>query len=211
MKKRKLVILALCMVLAFSLAACGGDTEDSSGSESAVRTSDTMQANSEAFPATEENENFTGLAQNVKAAWDEKYQYGALSVGGKGDLMENAFLTWQVNECKTAKEINGTSAGDGKKFVVVNITMTNTTDETFSSGNYEFRGIVGPEEDDDLDMMDAFYDEMLADEFDLDAGKSITGDLVIKVDEDVTEIIIDFESFYGDEHVDGANWVVLPL
>lgn len=210
MKKRKLVVLALCVALAFSLAACGGDKEGSE-SENAVRTSEKMQANSEAFPATEENKNFSELAQSVKAAWDQKYQYGALSVGGKGDLMENAFLTWKVNDYKTVDEINGTSAGDGKKFVVANITMTNTMDEAFGSGNYEFRGIVGPEEEDDLDMMDAFYDEMLPDEFDLDAGKSITGDLVIKVNADVSEIIIDYESFYGDDYADGTNWVVLKL
>lgn len=211
MKKRKIAVIALCAVLAFSLAACGGEKEEENESESAVRTSEKMQANSEAFPATEENENFSELAQNVKAVWDQKYQYGALSVGGKGDLMENAFLTWQVNDYKTVDEINGTSAGDGKKFVVANVTMTNTMDEAFESGNYEFRGIVGPEEQDDLDMMDAFYDEMLPDEFELAAGKSITGDLVIKVDEDVSEIIIDYESFYGDDFADGTNWVVLKL
>lgn len=212
MKKKRLLAILLCLSMTFVfLTACGSDAATEEEEESVVEISEESKAASEEFPADETNASYTALAQEVKAVWDEKYQYGVMSVAGVGETLQNAFFKWTVNSVKTKTEINGTSAGDGYKFVVANITMVNTTDYEFESGNYEFRGIIGPEEEDDLDSVDAFYDEMLPDEFNLKAGEEATGDLLFKVKEDVDEIIIDFESFYGNGKVDGANWVVLPL
>lgn len=212
MKGKKLLTILLCLSMTFVFfTACGGEDTANEEEESVVETSEESKAASEEFPADESNEAYTSLAQDVKAVWDEKYQYGVMSIAGEGETLQNAFFKWTVNSAETKKKVNGTSAGDGYKFVVANITMINTTDYEFDSGNYEFRGIIGTEEADDLDSEDAFYDGMLPDEFSLKAGEEITGDLIFKVREDVDEIIIDFESFYGNGKVDGANWVVLKL
>lgn len=205
MNGKKLLTILLCLAMVFALfAACGEE-------ESPVEISEESKAASEEFPADESNAAYTPLAQEVKEIWDQQYQYGAISVAGEGETLQNAFFKWKVNSVETREEINGTSAGDGYKFVIANVTMTNTTDYEFDSGNNEFRGIIGTEESDDLDSENAFYDGMLADEFSLKAGEEITGDLLFKVKEDVNEIIIDYESFYGNGKVDGANWIVLKL
>ena len=66
-------------------------------------------------------------------------------------------------------------------------------------------------EDGHLDTADSFYDDMYPDETELAAGKTLTGDIVFIVDEDVDEIVMDYMEFYGDESIGNTNWVDLKL
>ena len=116
-----------------------------------------------------------------------------------------------MNSVKTETELNGKSAGEGKKYVVANISVKNTTKETFVTGNYDFIGYMEASEDGHLDTADSFYDDMYPDETELAAGKTLTGDIVFIVDEDVDEIVMDYMEFYGDESIGNTNWVDLKL
>lgn len=148
------------------------------------------------------------LLNELKEA--EFYQ-GELTTGMVGDTMKNSFFEWKVNSVKTETELSGKPAGAGKKYVVVNISVKNTTKESFVTGNYDFIGYMEASEDGHLDTADSFYDDMYPDETDLAAGKTLTGDIVFLVDEDVDEIVMDYMEFYGDESIGNTNWVDLKL
>lgn len=161
-----------------------------------------------AFSACGSDNDYGPLLEALKKA--ELYQ-GDLTTGTVGDTIKNSFFEWKVNCVKSETELNGKSAESGKKFIVVNISVKNTTDEAFTTGNYDFIGYMEASEEGQLDTEYSFYDDMYPDEIDLAAGKTLTGDLVFVVDTDVDEIVVDYMEFYGDESIGNTNWFDLKL
>lgn len=204
MKKRRVVAVMLCLFVVFAFAACGEKEEPTMAEENKTEIKEEQAAN-------ESNENFGELSQSIKAEWDQKYQFNGIAVGGVGDTLSNDFFDWTIHSVKTAKETHGKSAGEGKKFVIINMTMTNTEDFEYETGNFEFLALVGTSEDDELNTMDAFYDGMIGDEFTLGVGESVTGDIVFKVDEDIDTIVVDYEEFYGDNSIGNVYWYEIKL
>ena len=85
--------------------------------------------------------------------------------------------------------------------------MTNTTDEEYEIGNYDFVAYVAPDMDSGLtDTMDSFDDSMYPDQEMLAAGENRTGELIFEVDESVEELIVDYIEFFGDEEMGNTNW-----
>lgn len=209
MKKRKILVLLLCLTVVFAFTACGGQDEEDNGPTMAEENKVEVQQEQ---AATEENENYGELSQALKSDFDANVQYnGGIAVGGVGDTLVNDFFDWTVHSVKTAKETHGASAGAGQKFVIVNMTMKNTEDFAYTTGNYEFIGLIGPGESGILDTMDSFYSEMIADELELQPGQSITGDLVFKVDENLETIVVEYEEIYGDQSIGNIYWYELKL
>ncbi len=153
----------------------------------------------------------TSLTDAVKAVWDGKYEYGTLSVGEPGDVLSNEFFDWKVNDIKTETSFYGRDAADGKVFLIVNISVTNTEDYEYEIGNSEFLCITGTKEDDEVETENSFYDEMIPDFSNLDAGDTLTGDLVFEIGEDIKEVLIDYEEFWSDGSTGNTNWIVLKL
>lgn len=186
MIKWKILVLLVFVVIQFTFAACSSNSgEDTEGADS--------------------------LADTVKAVWDENYDYGTLSVGGEEDVLSNAFFDWKVNSIDTETSLHGSTAGDGKVFLIINISVTNTEDYEYETGNYEFLCITGPEESDEVETMNSFYDEMIPDTVDLAAGDTLTGDLVFEISEDVKEVLLDYEEFWSDGSTGNTNWFDLSL
>lgn len=226
MKHKKLLAVLLGLMLVFAFSACGSSENKSGNDDSSQKTateddktkdnetsSDAPDSSAEnpGKTATKDNKAFGPLAEKVKAVWDKKYEYGDLIVGTVGDTLKNEFFDWIVNSVDTKTKLHGKSAGKGYKYVVVNVTIENTTDYDFDTGNFEFRGIVGTSEEEDLDSANSFYDDMIPDEFEIKAGKSVTGDLVFKVKTDINEILVDYEEFYENDVVGNTYWFDLKL
>lgn len=151
-----------------------------------------------------EEKNYGSLLEQAKEA--ELY-VGSLTTGLLGDTLSNSFFEWTVKDVRTEKEIYGKTAKDGKKFVIVDISVTNTTDEEYEIGNYDFVAYVAPDMDSGLtDTMDSFDDSMYPDQEMLAAGENRTGELIFEVDESVEELIVDYIEFFGDEEMGNTNW-----
>lgn len=221
MRKKKLLTILLCIAVIFGYAACGSDNADdgNSGADSQVASDDSSQeseatedggssdgssASSSSSSSQNENREYGDL---MKALKKTDLYAGELTTGFVGDTMSNEFFDWTVNSVKTMKKLEGKSAGSGKKFIVANITVTNTTDYDYSIMNADFIGYMEASEDGHLDTEWSFYDGMYPDEATLKSGKSRTGDLVFIVDEDVDEIVIDYIEFAGDGSMGNTNWV----
>ena len=52
---------------------------------------------------------------------------------------------------------------------------------------------------------------MLADEFYIDAGQTVTGDVLFKVPEDCDALIVNYLEMYGDESAGNMYWYELDL
>lgn len=204
MNKKKLLTLLLCVCVAFAFTACGGEKTLAEQAKN-----DTVVDETKA--PKEENKAYGELSHEIKADWDGKYQYGRLSVGTVGDTLVNDFFDWTVNSVKTKKKIGGVSAGKGYKFVVINMSITNTEDYAYPTGNYEFRGITGTGDENELDSENAFYEGMMADEFEISPGETVTGDVLYKVPEAQKNLIVDYEEFYGDGSIGNTFWFEFKL
>lgn len=211
MNKKKFLALLLCLSMVFAFTACGGGGEEEQSGPTMAEEAQKDAVIDESKAPTEDNKAYGDLSHEVKADWDSKYQYGNLSIGTVGDTLVNDFFDWTVNSVDVKSEINGTSAGDGMQFVIVNMSMTNTEDFAYDSGNFEFRGIIGTGDENEIDSEDAFYDGMIADEFSIAPGKTVTGDLVYKVSKKQKTFIVDYEEFYGDGSTGNTFWFEFKL
>ena len=214
MKQKKILAVILGLALIFAFTACGGgdegsDRDDSPAAAAQNGSSGTASSGADADnDSKDQSEDYGPLLKDLKKA---KLYEGKLTTGKVGDTMKNSFFHWKVNSVRTKTKLDGKSAGAGKKFVVVNISVKNATKESFITGNYDFIGYMEASEAGHLDTEDSFYDDMYPDETDLAAGKTLTGDLVFLVDSDVDEIVVDYIEFYGDESIGNTNWVDLRL
>ena len=91
--------------------------------------------------------------------------------------------------------------------MVVHVSVTNTTDEEYEIGNYDFIGYVAPDMDSGIvDTMDSFDAAMYPDEAMLAAGETKSGTLIFEVDESVEELIVDYVEFFGEDTIGNTNW-----
>ena len=177
MIKKKHIIVGLCMVLALVFTACGGEKE--------------TQAYGPLF----------------EAAKEANLYVGDLTTGFEGDTLSNSFFEWTISDVRTETELYGKTANAGKKFVAMDVSVTNTTDEEYEIGNYDFVAYVAPDMETGLiDTMNSFDDAMYPDQEMLAPGKTRSGTLVFEVDESVEELIIDYIEFIGEESIGNTNW-----
>lgn len=208
MNKKKLLALLLCLTVVFAFASCGGAAgEDENSGPTMAEEANTELDESKA--PTKENKAYGELSKELKDYWQGQSGYQNLSVGGVGDTLKNDFFDWTVNSVRTETALNGRNAASGKKFVVININMTNTEDTSYETGNYEFWGLIGQGEP--LNTLDAFYDGMIPDTVKFAPGQTLSGDIVYEVDKNLDKLIVDYDEVYGDESTGNAYWFELKL
>ena len=199
MKKKTMIALALCLAAVFCFTACG---EKTLAEENRTEIKEEQAAG-------EDNKSYGELSEEVQDS-DYGYEKDRTAVAGVGETMSNDFFDWTVNSYKVKKKTQGVSGGKGYKFVIINMTMKNTEEEGYETGNYEFRGVISGQAE-DLDSENAFYPGMLADEFYIDAGQTVTGDVLFKVPEDCDALIVNYLEMYGDESAGNMYWYELDL
>lgn len=200
MKKKTMIALALCLAAVFCFTACG---EKTLAEENRTENQGGTGSRRRIIKATE------SFLEEVQDS-DYGYEKDRTAVAGVGETMSNDFFDWTVNSYEVKKKTQGVSAGKGYKFVIINMTMKNTEEEGYETGNYEFRGVISGQAE-DLDSENAFYPGMLADEFYIDAGQTVTGDVLFKVPEDCDALIVNYLEMYGDESAGNMYWYELDL
>ncbi len=199
MKKKTMIALILCLTAVFCFTACG---EKTLAEENQVEIKEEQAAG-------EENKSYGELSKEVQDS-EFGYEKDRTAVAAVGKTMSNDFFDWTVNSYEVKKKTQGVSAGKGYKFVIINMTMKNTEEEGYETGNYEFRGVISGQAE-DLDTENAFYPGMLADEFYIDAGQTVTGDVLFKVPENCDALIVNYLEMYGDESAGNMYWYELDL
>jgi hypothetical protein len=188
--------MALALVMAFSLVACGlprGNAEEDAAATTTTTT--TPSAEQDASP-------LSGIAKMLQA---EGRPYNNVTTGRVGDTLTNSFFEWQVSDvvAQDSLMVNGEEIIpnlDGCKFVLVDITTKNVFDQPNPMGNFDFSIIWGEGDDTTEDISYAeFMGGMYPDSFEQAVGESTSGVLVFEVPKDVHSAIIAYYELWDDE------------
>lgn len=135
-----------------------------------------------------------------------------------GDLVHSYFMDFTVNSAYTASDYHGHTAPEGKKVLVVEITVKNTFskslpmyDDDFQgqwSASAETREFAWPiTEGADGGSLDAVAEEQLPAEYELAVNESRTGVLVFDVPKDEKDFSIAHQELF-DDGSEGATFFV---
>lgn len=178
---KRVLSLTLALLLVLALAACGDKSEDSSGSGSSG--------------------GGTGTG--------DVYAEDGYGEGRTGDVIHSVFMDFSVNSAYTTPSYNGHDAPEGKKVLVVNMTIKNTFNETLPMWDDDFQAqwttsaetgeyswpITEGEDGSDLDTVAA---EQLPAYYELAVNESRTGELVFDVPEDEKDFSVSHLELFDD-------------
>ena len=133
--------------------------------------------------------------------------------GGIGDTMRTAWFDFTVNRAELKDSYGSVVPNDGETLLVVNVTLNNTFTEAIPMFDSDFQAQWGADGDDDYRFPVTFDDPtmiekgMLEAEYELGAGKTVTGDLVFSVPGGQSEYSLSFLEYYapGEGEENGAE------
>lgn len=142
-------------------------------------------------------------------------EYGQTYELKAGDTMSTAFFDLTVNSAKFASDIDGfVSNKDTDKFLVVNVTIQNTFDNTqplpMSDSDFELSW-NGADKNMTIFPEDAFTDNQLPVEYEIEKGGSKTGDLIYVVPEDASDFRIYYYDLWEDDFEGNTYWLPFNL
>ena len=178
---KRLISLALALLLTLSLAACGGSGSGSDG----------------------------GSPSSSGTGTGDVYAEDGFGEGRLGDTIHSTFMDFTVNSAYTASEYHGHTPSEGKKVLVVEMTIKNTFKETLPMWDDDFQGqwtasaeteeyawpITEGEDGSDLETV---ADEQLPAEYELAVGESRTGTLVFDVPADEKDFSVSHMELFDD-------------
>ena len=135
MKRRACFVAALCAA-ALTLTACSGPDLSSLSSD---------------FPGGESEASSTGeaTAEEPAAEEDVGYPVDGYAEGRIGDTMHTYFFDYTVNDAYTCASYEGTTPASGNIFLVVDITVKNTSTQSYNMFDTDFQAQWGTEGEED--------------------------------------------------------------
>lgn len=126
-----------------------------------------------------------------------------------GDLVHSYFMDFSVNSAYTTSDYHGHTAPEGKKVLVVEMTIKNTFNESLPMYDDDFQGQWSTSaetqefawpitEAEDGSGLDTVADEQLPAEYELGVNESRTGDLVFDVPADEKDFSISHLELFDD-------------
>lgn len=119
--------------------------------------------------------------------------------GEVGDTLSNMFFDWTVNSVESLEEYEGYAASKGCQLLVCNMAVDNTFGDTLPMLNSDFQIQWGTDDSDYAWAIDPYNERMMPLEWDLEADKNATYDLVFEVPEDLNSFVI----VYLEQYIDG--------
>lgn len=138
--------------------------------------------------------------------------------GRIGSLMHSYFMDFTVNDAYTAAEYHGHAAPEGRKVLVVEMTVRNTFKESISMYDIDFQGQwSGSAETDEFAWpitvgedggeLPAVAEEQLPAEYELAVGESRTGTLVFDVPAEEKDFSVAYQELFADD-TNGSTFFV---
>lgn len=178
---KRLFSTTLALLLILILAACGGSGDSGSSGSTG-----------------------SGGAGSGEVHAEDGYAEARI-----GDLVHSYFMDFTVNSAYTTSDYNGHTAPEGKKVLVVEMTIKNTFNESIPMYDDDFQGqwsasseteefawpITEGEDGNDLDTV---AEEQLPAEYELGVNESRTGTLVFDVPADEKDFSISHMELFDD-------------
>lgn len=185
-------ILVLLMVASLScgmlFTGCGGNEEEQ---QTNVEVQEEEKDEEEEAGVVEEAVNDVALAIQADGR-----EYGMTYNLSQTDVMTTAFFQLAINSVNVVDELEGYVPNDGYKFMVVNVSITNTFGSEIPMYDADFAMLWAEDEGayPDTDFTDA-----LPAEYDIADGETTTGNLVYIVPADKTNFILQYYDLWDDD------------
>jgi len=173
-KKIVVVLLALCMTAAISLAGCNGGSGDQNQSDNSAAntTNSTNNATSSDTSNTTTNSSTNNSASPQQLSGDV--------TGQVGTLYATKWFTFTVNSLTTAASYDSITAASGNTLAIANVTITNTFGSPQPFGTFDWfvdddslTAYIWPDAPVNANMMPESYT--------LNDGDTVTYDVVIEM------------------------------
>lgn len=138
-------------------------------------------------------------------------EYGQTIELSEGDIMSTAFFDMTVNSAQFLPEIDGyIPAEETDQFLVVNITVENTFDDTdplpMSDADFEL-GYNGADETGTIFPEDEFAVDQLPAEYEIEENGTVTGNLIYVVPGDAEDFQIYYYDLWSDDFEGNTYWL----
>lgn len=196
MKRRACFVAALCAA-ALALTACSGPDLSSLSSD---------------FPGGESEASSTGeaTAEEPAAEEDVGYPVDGYAEGRIGDTMHTYFFDYTVNDAYTCASYEGTTPASGNIFLVVDITVKNTSTQSYNMFDTDFQAQWGTDGEEDYrvpittdpetyEELDPLSEEQLPGTYPLAVDEEVRGLLVYEVPEGYQDFSISYMEYFDDE------------
>ena len=202
MFRNKLTVLfiATCLLAFFMFACCPPASETTKEEKETTE----KKAESEQDEKTKESEEQKKEVQELlKMEKEKKEEQGLLKIGetGHGKNWDYTVNSFEIKD-QLGGEYNKAEAGEGQKYLIINVTFKNTTKETCDIsflGSFDFKahadGDLTFKKCSDVDVMVALENDY-TDIGDVAPGGSETGDVPFKMSADATGL--SFEVGYDE-------------
>ena len=188
---KKALLLLLTLILAFALTAC----DEIPGMNSSTSQPDSASV--------------SGEGDSSSSGGDSSYEVGGTE-GYLGDTMATAFFNFTVSNAQSYTEVNGVTPAEGNKYLVVDMTVDNTSNYSMPMFNGEYGDFQiqwgSGDEDYGWSLDEIITDEQLPLEYEIPISGSEEGQLIFEVPADSKDYALVFLEIYedgstGDMHV----------
>ena len=128
-----------------------------------------------------------------------------------GETVSTALFDFTVSDPQTLDSYTGIDIPDGEKLVSMNLTVKNTSEETYRMFAEDFQIQWGDGDDDFGTCLDAVDTSMMPYSYQLEPGKSHMGNMLVLVPADCTQLTVAYQEMKADGEKATAYFVEVPL
>ena len=128
-----------------------------------------------------------------------------------GETVSTTLFDFTVSDPQTLDSYPNIEIPDGEKLVSMNLTVNNTSDQTYTMFAEDFQIQWGDGDDDFGTCLDAVDTSMMPYSYQLEPGKSHTGNMLVLVPADCTQLTVAYQEVKGNGDKATAYFVEVPL
>lgn len=128
-----------------------------------------------------------------------------------GETVSTVLFDFTVSDPQTLDSYTGIDIPDGQKLVSMNLTVSNTSEDTYRMFAEDFQIQWGEGDNDFGTCLDAIDSDMMPFSYDLEPGQSHTGMMLVLVPADCTQLTVAYQEMKANGEKATAYFVEVPL
>ena len=128
-----------------------------------------------------------------------------------GETVSTVLFDFTVSDPQTLESYSSIAIPDGEKLVSMNLTVSNTSEQSYTMFAQDFQIQWGDGDDDFGTCLAAIDDDMIPYSYALGPGKSYTGTMLVFVPEDCTQLTVAYQEMKANGDKATAYFVEVPL
>lgn len=128
-----------------------------------------------------------------------------------GETVSTVLFDFTVSDPQTLESYSSIAIPDGEKLVSMNLTVNNTSEQSYTMFAQDFQIQWGDGDEDFGTCLAAIDDDMVPYSYALGPGKSYTGTMLVFVPEDCTQLTVAYQEMKANGDKATAYFVEVPL